>query len=318
MAVVAIVTFVLVLGVMLGVYWLFVVRLEARSHAALQERMADKPPQKKRRRLLAASEDDGREVPKPVQIFRKIFAPVRRQLDRAGMQVGLAAFLLLSLWAGLLTLALAWIGTGYAAVGLGAGAVAGFLPYLYVQFRASRRTWKFEEQFPEAVDLISRALRAGHALPTAIGMVAGEIPDPVGSEFKKLYDQQNFGMSMTDAMRGFAVRVPILDARFFVTAVLTQRESGGNLAGVLDNLAAVIRERFKVKRQVKVISAHGRMTAAILSAMPPVLAALITMISPGGMKLLISDPIGVKMIFGAVALQIIGMLVMRKIVNVEY
>src|SRR4029079_19478136 len=113
--------------------------------------------------------------------------------------------------------------------------------------------WRCEEQFPEAVDLIARALRAGHALPTAIGMVAAEIPNPVGAEFKKLYDQQNFGMSLPDSLRAFADRVPILDARFFVTAVLTQRESGGNLAGVLDNLASVIRERFKVKRQVRVI-----------------------------------------------------------------
>jgi tight adherence protein B len=112
--------------------------------------------------------------------------------------------------------------------------------------------------------------------------------------------------------------VPVLDARFFVTAVLTQRESGGNLAGVLDNLAAVIRERFKVKRQVKVISAHGRMTAAILSAMPPVLALLISLVSPDGMRLLINDQLGHYMIYGAIALQLIGMMVMKKIVNVEF
>jgi tight adherence protein B len=149
-------------------------------------------------------------------------------------------------------------------------------------------------------------------------MVAGEVPDPVGTEFKKLYDQQNFGMSLPDAMRAFATRVPILDARFFVTAVLTQRESGGNLAGVLDNLSAVIRERFKVKRQVRVISAHGRITAAILSAMPPVLAAFLSVIAPDGMRMLITDPLGVRMIVGAIVLQVIGMFVMRKIVNVEF
>jgi tight adherence protein B len=312
-------TFVLVLSVVLGVYWLFVVRPETRAQATLQERITPKEPAKKRRRLLAVgADDDDQGVPRPVAVFRKVCAPVQKQLNRAGMQIGLGAFVLLCVWAGVLICILTWIATKYALAGLGAGGIAGILPYVYVQFRGGRRSWKFEEQFPEAVDLVSRALRAGHALPTAIGMVASEVPDPVGTEFKRLYDQQNFGMSMDDALRAFANRVPVLDARFFVTAVLTQRESGGNLAGVLDNLASVIRERFKVKRQVKVISAHGRMTAAILSGMPPVLATLITLISPGGMLLLINDPIGIKMIFGAIALQITGMLIMRKIVNVEY
>jgi tight adherence protein B len=311
-------TFVLVLMLVLGIYWLFVVRPERRSHAALQERILQAQPVKKRRRLLAAGDDENREVSGAVHAFRKMFAPLQKQLNLAGMPIGLGAFVLLCSWAGVLVCILTWIATRYAAAGVATGAIALVLPYLYVQFRAGRRTWKFEEQFPEAVDLVSRALRAGHALPTAIGMVASEVPDPVGTEFKRLYDQQNFGMSMQDAMRAFANRVPVLDARFFVTAVLTQRESGGNLAGVLDNLASVIRERFKVKRQVKVISAHGRMTAAILSGLPPVLAALITMLSPRGMLLLITDPIGKMMIVGAIVLQVVGMLIMRKIVNVEY
>ena len=110
----------------------------------------------------------------------------------------------------------------------------------------------FEEQFPEAIDLIARALRAGHAFTTGLGIAAEEMPAPVGTEFKRVYDQQNFGMSLPDALRAMAHRVPVLDARFFVTAVLTQRESGGNLAEVLDNLSAVMRERFKVKRQIRV------------------------------------------------------------------
>ena len=125
--------------------------------------------------------------------------------------------------------------------------------------------------FPEAIDLIARALRAGHALTTGLGMVADEIPAPVGQEFRRLYDEQNFGMSLPEAMRAMARRVPVLDARFFVTAVLTQREAGGNLSEVLDNLASVMRERFKMKRQVRVASAHGRISAWVLSCMPPAL-----------------------------------------------
>ncbi len=315
----AIGTFGLVLMMVVGIYWMFVVRPEERSHTALQERITQqKAPAKKRRRLVSGMGGDDETPPKFVLVFRAAFASVQRNLERAGMQIGLGSFVMLSVWSGILAFVLLWIGTGHALAGAGAGALVLFLPNAYVKFRGSQRTWKFEEQFPEAVDLVARALRAGHALPTALGMVAGEVPDPVGTEFKKLYDQQNFGMSMPDAMRAFANRVPVLDARFFVTAVLTQRESGGNLAGVLDNLASVIRERFKVKRQVRVISAHGRMTATILSAMPPVLAAMTTMIAPTGMKLMINDPLGVPMIASAVLLQIIGMLVMKKIVDVEY
>jgi tight adherence protein B len=294
-------------------------RPESRSRAELQARMMPKPAERKRRLLVTAdSDDDDETTPAAVKVLRRMCRPIQRNLDRAGMSMGLAAFLMLSLWSGVLVFVLLWIATRHMWVGAMAGGLTLFVPHMFVQFKGGRRSWKFEEQFPEAVDLVARALRAGHALPTAIGMVAGEVPDPVGAEFKKLYEQQNFGMSMPDAMRAFAARVPILDARFFVTAVLTQRESGGNLASVLDNLASVIRERFKVKRQVRVISAHGRMTASILSAMPPVLAAMITAISPGGMMLLITDPMGTKMIIGAVVLQLIGMLVMRKIVNVEF
>ena len=137
---------------------------------------------------------------------------------------------------------------------------------------------KFEEQFPEAIDLLARALRAGHAFTTGLPMVADEMPDAGRQEFKLLYDQQNFGMPLRDAMKGFAERIPLLDARFFVTAVLTQRETGGNLVEVLDNLASVIRDRFKVKRQVRVLTAHGRITGWILAGLPPALAGVLCFI----------------------------------------
>src|SRR5262249_52631918 len=175
-----------------------------------------------------------------------------------------------------------------------------------------------EEQFPEAVDLIARALRAGHAFPAGLYMVAEELGDPVGPEFKLLYDRQNFGMALPDALRSFAARVPIIDARFFVTAVLTQREAGGNLSGVLDNLSAVIRERFKVKRQVRVISAHGRITAAVLAGLPPVVGVAQFVIAPDNAALLFNDSLGVKMLIGAAVLQCIGMLWIRKIIRIEY
>ena len=176
----------------------------------------------------------------------------------------------------------------------------------------------FEEQFPEAIELLARALRAGHAFPTGLTMVADEIPPPVGSEFKLVYDRQNFGMPLGDALKALAERVPVIDARFFVTAVLTQRETGGNLSEVLDNLASVIRDRFKVKRQVRVVTAHGRITGWILAGLPPSLAGVLCFVSPGHMKTLITDPLGIQMLVVAGVLQVSGTLIIRKLVNVRY
>jgi hypothetical protein len=150
------------------------------------------------------------------------------------------------------------------------------------------------------------------------GSAAEEIPDPVGGEFRILFDQQNYGMSLTEALRAFAHRVPVLDARFFVTAVLTQRETGGNLSEVLDNLAAVIRERFKVKRHVRVVSAHGRITGWVLGFLPPALAIVLYLISPEHVGLLWTDPLGFQMLVAGLILQVVGILIIRRIVDVEY
>ena len=143
---------------------------------------------------------------------------------------------------------------------------------------------RFEEQFPEALDLLSRAIRAGHAFQTALGMVADELPEPVGPEFKKTFDQQNFGLPLRDALNELAERMPLLDVRFFVTAVLIQRETGGNLSEILDNLAHVVRERFKILRQVRVHTAHGRFTGYVLLALPAALAVALSFINPEHMN----------------------------------
>jgi tight adherence protein B len=148
-------------------------------------------------------------------------------------------------------------------------------------------------------------------------MAADEVEEPVRSEFRLLHDRQNFGMPLPDALRSLAVRVPLLDARFFATAVLTQRESGGNLSEVLDNLSKLIRERFKLRRQVRALSAHGRITGWVLAALPIVLAALLFVIAPEHIGLLFTDPLGIRMIVAAGVLQVIGFLAMQRIVNIE-
>ena len=154
--------------------------------------------------------------------------------------------------------------------------------------------------------------------PPGLGIAAEELQAPVGTEFKRVYDQQNFGMSMQDALRAMARRVPVLDARFFVTAVLTQRESGGNLAEVLDNLSSVMRERFKVKRQIRVISAHGRLSGWILSLVPPSLAAFLFFIQPNFMRILVDDPIGIRLVMAAIVLQLLGTYIISRLVKIEY
>jgi tight adherence protein B len=184
--------------------------------------------------------------------------------------------------------------------------------------KRKRRMLKFEEQFPEAIDLLARGLRAGHALTSALSMVADEMAEPVGPEFRMLFDQQNFGMPLPQALKAFAERIPVIDARFFVTAVLTQRDSGGNLSEVLDNLASIIRDRFRVKRQVRVISAHGRITGWVLSALPVCLGLFFAVTNTKVYAKFYSDPFGMKMILFALTLQVIGVFVIRRIVQIEY
>jgi tight adherence protein B len=192
-----------------------------------------------------------------------------------------------------------------------------FLPYVWLRHKRSQRMKKFEEQFPEALDLLSRAIRAGHAFQTAMGMVADELPAPVGVEFKKAFEQQNFGLPLRDVLDQMAERVPILDVKFFVTAVTIQRETGGNLAEILDNLAHVVRERFKILRQVRVHTAHGRFTGYVLLALPAALAVALTFINPEHMNLLFEERMGQMMILAAIVMQAIGYVWIRKIIKIE-
>ena len=198
-----------------------------------------------------------------------------------------------------------------------AGLVGMALPFGWLRHRRNARMKRFEEQFPEALDLLSRAIRAGHAFQTAMGMCADELPAPVGVEFKKSFDQQNFGLPLKDALNELAERVPHLDVRFFVTAVLIQRETGGNLAEILDNLAHVVRERFKILRQVRVHTAHGRFTGYVLLALPASLAVVLAWLNPDHMDLLFKERMGQMMIMAAIVMQTIGYFWIRKVIKIE-
>ena len=192
----------------------------------------------------------------------------------------------------------------------------GIQPFILKQKRAAR-IYRFEEHFPEALDLLSRAVRAGHAFSAGMKMVADELGDPVGPEFRKAFDEQNYGLPLKESLNGLAVRIPLLDVKFFATAVLIQRETGGNLAEILDNLANVVRERFKIRRQVRVHTAHGRFTGYVLMALPGFLAVALMFINPEHMNLLFEERIGQMMILACIVMQALGFIWIKQIVKIE-
>jgi len=195
--------------------------------------------------------------------------------------------------------------------------LASAVPTLFLVHCKGKRLKRFEEQFPEALDLLSRAIRAGHAFQTAMGMVADELPEPVGPEFKKTFDQQNFGLPLRDALNELSARLDLLDVRFFVTAVLIQRDTGGNLSEILDGLAHVVRERFKIQRDVRTHTSHGRFTGYVLMALPAALAAALYFINPEHMQLLFRERMGQMMLMGAVVMQGIGYIWIRQVIKIE-
>ena len=318
---IAIASFVGVLSLLLGAYWFFVVRPEAAAQRTLSRRLN---PTRAVARLSEASLLNELKPNSTLPVLARAFGrfgsavrPVERMIERSGYSVSLGQIVLSSAFAALLGAAAAWQLTQQVLLAVGAFLLLGITPFMFLRHAASRRLAKFEEQFPEAIDLIARALRAGHAFTTGLGMVADEVEEPVRTEFRLLHDRQNYGMPLPDALKSLAVRVPLLDARFFATAVLTQRESGGNLSEVLDGLSKLIRERFKLKRQVRTLSAHGRITGWVLAALPIALAGLMFVISPEHIGLLFTDPLGVRMIVAAGVLQVIGFIAMQRIVNIE-
>jgi tight adherence protein B len=202
----------------------------------------------------------------------------------------------------------------FAALGLVLG---GIMPYSYASHRRNKRFQKFEELFPEAIDTLARAVRAGHAFTTALELIANELSEPVASEFRKLFEEQKFGLPVRDALMNLADRMPLVDVKFFVTAVMLQRETGGNLAEILDNLSYVIRERFKIMRQVRVYTAQGRLTMMLLMGLPPLIVVTMLLTSPMFIRPLFADPIGHTLVVAGIVLQTLGYFVIRKIIQIQ-
>lgn len=238
-------------------------------------------------------------------------------IEQSGTKASLSSILLVAGVLGLLMALAAGMFT-HAALSMPVGFAIGFaLPFMVLKIKRGRRLRAFEEQFPEALDLISRALKAGHAFATGLKMVAEEMDEPVGPEFRKTFDEQNFGLPLKDSLENLTVRIPLLDVRFFSTAVLIQRETGGNLAEILENLAHVVRERFKILRQVRVYTAHGRMTGYVLLALPAFLSIALMFINPDHMNLLFRERMGQQMLMAAIVMQTCGFLWIKQIVKIE-
>jgi tight adherence protein B len=238
-------------------------------------------------------------------------------IEQSGVQISISGVLMLAVALALLfgfitatalRLTVGWIG----------GGILGFwLPFIFLRVKRTRRLRAFEEAFPEALDLISRALKAGHAFATGLKMVADEMPEPIGPEFRKTFDEQNFGLPLKDALANLTVRIPLLDVRFFSTAVLIQRETGGNLSEILENLAHVVRERFKILRQVRVYTAHGRLTGYVLLGLPAFLAVALAFINPEHMQLLFTERLGHMMLGATVIMQTVGYFWIKQVVKIE-
>lgn len=212
---------------------------------------------------------------------------------------------------------LVYLRTGIALIGLAVGLAASVVPFLYVLQKRRQRFNKFEEELPGGLDLAVSALRAGHSLVAALGLVGEEGPDPIAGEFRICFEEQNYGLDLRTAVMNMTTRVPLQDLRIVTTAILIQKESGGNLAEVLDKTAYVIRERFRLKRQVRVHTAQGRLTGWILSFLPVVLGIGLYLINPTQMSVLWKNPLGLKMLYVSVVMMITGAAIIRKIVNMK-
>ncbi len=259
------------------------------------------------------------DIPALNRIFSEFSVLVRLQifLRQAGLKMRVATLLLVSLALSLVGFLFGWMwhlpGPLLGLLVLGAA----MIPFMVASVKRQRRFSKFEELFPDALDLLARSVRAGHAFTSGFELIADEMPEPLAEEFRTTYDQQNLGLPLGDALQNLIERVPGEDVRLFVTALQIQRESGGNLAEILDNLAKVIRERFKLYRHIKVSTAEGRMSLYFLMGLPVVTGIFMYLTNPDYMTPLIEEPLGHLLIQGAVALQIVGFFVIRKITNMK-
>jgi tight adherence protein B len=242
---------------------------------------------------------------------------LQERISQAGLKMKAGKLVLLSACLGMGMFLLTGLFYPQFPIAFLAGIGVTFIPYGVISYLRQKRLRQFEERFPEALDLLGRAVRAGHAFTTGLEMIAKESSEPIAGEFRTTFEEQNFGLPLRDALLNMTERVPSIDVRFFVTALLIQKETGGNLAEILDGLARVIRDRFRIYREVRVRTAQGRLTAGILIALPVFMMIVLMVLNPSYMKVLFQDPKGPLILSVAAIMQLFGSITIWKIIHIE-
>ena len=318
------VPFIVFITCLFMVYALYLItsRSSDKKRALLNERLAeairssvnssDMDVQLAREELLS-------EIPWLNRSLLKLALPARikRTIDQADLNITVVRLVLFSLTAGVLAfLAVSMVSASYLLMGI-FGVIATILPFTHVLAKRKKRMNKFLQLLPDALDLMARGLTAGHAFTESLHMVATEMPEPISSEFRKTYEEQNLGLSLKLALENLVQRMPLLDLRMCVTAILIQRETGGNLSELLEKVAYTIRERFRIMEDLKTLTLSSRWSAWLLCALPILLAIYISFMNPGYMDVLWRDPRGHKLIAVAVTMQILGMLMVQRIMKIK-
>jgi len=240
-----------------------------------------------------------------------------RLSQQAGSPFQVSSLLAFSVVAGLLTWWLASLFSSSVSISALIGLSVAAVPFIYLYFQRANRLRRCDDLLPEAVDLMARALRAGHAVTSVVEMVSQEIANPLGGEFRRVHEETSLGLPLREAMLNLVERVPRDDMRFLATAVLLQKETGGNLAQILDKTATVMRERARLRGQLRIYTAQGRITGWILCSMPFLMFILIDVVNPDYERILITDPLGIRLIYIGLVMMMVGVLIIRKIIDIK-
>jgi tight adherence protein B len=302
--------------------FLFTSRASDKKRALLKERLADAirtSAHSTDMDVQLAREELMSEIPwlNRVLIKLQVSSKLKQMIDQADSHITVMRLVLFSLTAGALaTLAVSMISTSYLLMGF-FGFVATVLPFLHIHNKRKKRLKKFLQLLPDALDLMARGLSAGHAFTEALHMVATEMPEPISTEFRKTYEEQNLGLSLKLALQNMVERVPLLDLRMCVTAVLIQRETGGNLSELLEKVAYTIRERFRIMEDLKTMTLSSRWSAWLLCGLPIFLAIYVTLMNPGYMDVMWRDARGQRLLALAAIMQLLGMLMVQRIMKIR-
>ena len=309
---------------MFGVFgaYLLATRGTEAKRKRLQQRLADALLYSKRsddEEVQLARAELMSEIPALSRLLMRVqvATSLRRMLDQADLHITVSRVVMLSVMAGLLAALAVSMLTISKLFMLTGGVVAAAIPFLHIMYKRKRRLNAFLEHLPDALELMSRALQAGHAFAESLHMVSTEMPEPIATEFRKTYEEQNLGLSLKLALENLSERVPIIDLRFCITAIMIQRETGGNLAEILEKVSHTIRERFRILEDLNTLTTSSRMSAWILCGLPIFVALAVTIMNPEYMSVLWRDPRGHYLIAAAMTLQVTGMLIIRKILNIK-